>query len=128
MMDKRIKDLWLKALRSKRYRKTLYMLQDKGCYCPLGVLADLYMKEKYPEETWEDSVDLYNILNRNSELSLRHQEVLPLPIAEWAGLQRNPTVFFEPVPGMGAKSSNIGLLNDSGYSFEEIADIVEREL
>jgi hypothetical protein len=41
-MDKRIKRLWLAALRGGLYKQGRYYLRDKhNCCCPLGVLCDV---------------------------------------------------------------------------------------
>lgn len=38
-MDKKIKDKWIKALRSGRYKQIQGRLHDNGAYCCLGVLC-----------------------------------------------------------------------------------------
>lgn len=44
-MKKRIKQNWIKALRSKKYKQTYKYFKYNNCYCVMGVLLDTIKKE-----------------------------------------------------------------------------------
>ena len=45
MMNKRVKKLWVKALKSEKYRQGVERLKMGNFFCCLGVLCDLHAKE-----------------------------------------------------------------------------------
>lgn len=104
-MNAKIKELWLKALRSGDYKQARNYLQRGERFCCLGVLCDLHAKAGLGR--WND--DLYD----------GEDKVLPRAIQDWAGLgEAEPT----------AEGKTLSGLNDDGASFEQIADIIERNL
>lgn len=111
-MNPRIKKLWTDALRGKldkKYVQTAGTLRDSNGHCCLGVLCDLHSQETGNE--W--GIDTY----------LGDNLILPGPVMEWAGLtQSNPTVrtaqFGHPLAS----------LNDRGFKFEELADLIDKDL
>lgn len=120
-MNPTVKTKWLKALRSGKYKQgkgALRIIKDgETQYCCLGVLCDLYAKEK-KIKGW----------NKNNTFSNTEETaVLPEIVVKWAGLKKvgaNPST----------KSTRRGLasLNDSSVevnnSFKQIANIIEKEL
>lgn len=117
-MKPEIKDKWLDALRSGKYKQTKNMLRNKNAYCCLGVLADIYSKEVGAE--WKpDSAGCLRIENDNG--------ILPYCIQSWAGLkQANPDV------EIGGVHYSLAQLNDGREirrkTFKQIASIIEKEL
>ncbi len=112
-MNENIKERWVAALRSDEYVQTdgylrLTFSDDEVKFCPLGVLCDLHSKET--GTSWDD--DRY------------HNEYMHLPnaVVDWAGLKkRNPEI--------PSKQRSISHLNDKyGYNFDDIADLIEKEL
>lgn len=78
-MNKKIKRLWVKALKSGEYTQTRHALRKDDSFCCLGVLCDLHSKET--GEKWQDIKYLYEDAG------------LPSEVIEWAGLERsNPKV------------------------------------
>ena|SRR5689334_5253523 len=115
-MNKRIKELWLKALRSGKYRQVKAELKANlpgkhVGYCCLGVLCDIHSKET--GKKWE---------NRN--MYFNADTVLPQEVMDWAGLDDdNPKVYYD----IGLE--HLSELNDErNCSFKEIADLIEKEL
>jgi hypothetical protein len=109
-MNKEWKAKWVSALRSDRYQQdTGYLRTDDG-YCCLGVLCDLVDPqgwERHPGLCWDHTGG---------------QGVLPGGVIEVAGIQPATP---DPIIG-GVKLS---ALNDSGeWSFDQLADLIEREL
>ena len=126
-MNKRIKKLWLKALRSGEYKHTKHKLRRHGHgYCCLGVLCDLHSSETDTE--WDG--DYY----------LHANVVLPTEVIVWAGLKSGHELDNEGQlpPGSSAKIANgsggmkkskcLTGVNDSpktkGYT--RVANLIER--
>lgn len=115
-MDKRIKKMWVDALRSGEYEQGRGMLKrtqyEYDCghevcrYCVLGVLCDLYEKETGKE--------------------VEHNYFPTFEVAEWAGWvdgYRSPRV---EVNGM--RESVLQLNDAHHWTFEEIADLIEEQM
>lgn len=119
---------WVKALRSGKYTQAKGYLafrpewEGEFRYCCLGVACELY-KKSYPsfrvsiidEKSMEGAKKLYG--------PGRKKEVLPYQVMRWLGLSEN-TGQYEDRDGFNELLTN---LNDSGYSFNEIAKIIEDE-
>ncbi len=118
MMNKEIKEKWVAALRSGDYQQGKEVLrtgQDK--FCCLGVLCDLHRQE-HPGYEW--------IFNPNREAYVYHDKLTITPnlVVNWAGLSApNP-----PVSSQGEARNCLATCNDKGMTFNEIADIIEKEL
>lgn len=79
-MKKRIKNLWVKALKSGEYKQGTDFLKNGNKYCCLGVLCDLYRKE-------------HKIRSKFSSVSLLNTDypinTMPnLEVSKWAGLDK----------------------------------------
>jgi len=112
-MNPQIKQKWVSALRSGEYQQTRNYLRTDNRFCCLGVLCDLYIKENNVE--WEPSIysDAYMFQNMVA--------ALPLSVIEWSGVEGyNPLVNDE--------IGTLAGLNDSGSTFEQIADVIEKQL
>ena len=112
-MNQTVKEKWLQALRSKEYEQNYGCLKDGNKFCCLGVLTDLYIKE--------------NNLNWTLKIENDFCERFAAPnwkVCDWADLKNpNPDVKIDkPFP------DSLAGMNDHGYSFEEIADIIEQQL
>lgn len=104
-MKKLIKKIWLEALLSGNYKQGRARLKDsEGKYCCLGVLCDLHRKETNLEN-WDGKSNYY----------FEEDKYLPQEVIEWAELKT-----YNPI--------NLGETNDSGASFEQIANIIEDRL
>lgn len=111
-MKKDIADKWVKALRSARYTQGVGALRPPlNTFCCLGVLCDLA-----PSTTGEWSGDGYVFEGPNGPAV--EKEVLPTPVLDWAGLKSHT--------GQLPASSALSTLNDTGKSFDDIADIIEK--
>ena len=113
-MKPEIKKKWLRALRSGKYKQTKEMLHKKnGGYCCLGVLCDIYAKEK--KVKWGE----VNPLRPSKIMFLDHSDILPDEVMEWAGLASDN-------PECGEKS--LAQYNDAGMRFGDIAVLIEKHL
>ena len=114
-MNPEIKQCWIEALNSDEYKQTKGCLRDSTGYCCLGVLTDLYAKEHNQEWTLNDDGD-YTFDGRNWTPSSE--------VREWAGIQNSWGPLKEPVNGIICLAG----LNDDGYSFKQIAQVIEEQL
>ena len=111
--------LVLKALRSGDYKKTSGALRIGKCFCALGVVADVFLKEH--GQTWKE-------FDRECEKTTVYQ-VLPPHIASWAfgeGEDGNPAII-TGIDKNGAPDflPMAQLVDSLDLSFEDIADLVE---
>ena len=112
-MNEQVKEKWLSALRSGDYKQTQLKLHTDDGFCCLGVLCDLYGKEHNVE--WKLAEDDYS---NNYEFQ-EEPERLPLFVIEWAGVKNdNPEIC----------ETSLAELNDTGSTFNEIADLIEKHL
>lgn len=130
-MREEVKDLWVKALRSGEYQQTTSVLHNAtaNSYCCLGVLCDLYTKvdPQFPTSrhynVWVDSCpDDEDCVDDQVEISVTtydgNNETLPLAVMLWSGI-KTPSGYF------GHLECLTSLNDDHGYSFDDIADVIE---
>lgn len=149
-MNQDIKKLWITALRGDAYqqatgalREELYDANDyddagnpsgpvKYAHCCLGVLCDLHSKATGMK--WDDATDQY----------YETGSILPRAVADWAGIEDeyrtnifNPSTVDikvtveNPEPETEDDTNEdfvLSELNDDGYTFSEIADLIEAQL
>lgn len=148
VMNPEVKAEWLAALRSGDYRQGRNQLKtEEGEYCCLGVACNLavmagviteWLGSDYPyfgdEEEWgaspADAMD-------NGSASWAE---LPVQVQEWMDLVGDPIIELPEnhlaIPMLKDRGSiygeernvKISQLNDSGMSFEQIADLIEAQL
>lgn len=112
MMNPEVKQRWIEALNSDEYNQTKQSLKDSTGFCCLGVLTDLYIKDHNQE--WRVHVcGRYSFSGWSATLS---SEVM-----DWAGIQNYWGPLKEPVGGFDTLAD----LNDEGYSFKQIAQVIE---
>ncbi|KGM36152.1 hypothetical protein [Inquilinus limosus] len=101
---------WVEALRSGEYQQGKHQLRDGDGFCCLGVACDLFAKLEGIGE-WD-----------NGHFKIQHERefgVLLTPVRTWLGLQSN-TGDINPTKCLTS-------LNDRGYSFAELADVIEEK-
>src|SRR5689334_10863112 len=121
-MNKRVKRLWVKALRSGEYRQAKKFLRTKANgeirYCCLGVLCEIYRQETQ-DGSWGDSTNKawFQVSDGGDDAEL------PVAVMEWAEID-------DPDPQLGVSSNapTAAKLNDRGETFEYIADRIEKHL
>lgn len=113
-MKEEIKNKWVAALRSGEYKQGNGRLRDSANgFCCLGVLCDLYSKEK--EVPW-------TFVNVRFPYFLNENAILPSEVAKWAGTRVKD--------GSYGDGETYGLIyyNDTlNYDFNKIADIIEKD-
>lgn len=110
-MNKRIKKLWIKALRSGKFKQAQGWLHNEEGYCCLGVLCEIYAQQTR-EGQWDDRV--FRTKKGSSS------GALPEAVQEWAEVEVH-----DPLLGRTLTASD---LNDKGKSFPFIADRIEKYL
>lgn len=129
-MNKDVKALWLTALRSGEYQQTTGTLRSPNGYCCLGVLCDLAVKAgvevsvakaEYSENT------IYGGL----------MSTLPRPVREWAGMVSDSGNLVDVIEIAEYENDEeidveyaytlIDLNDGAGYTFEQIADVIEEQ-
>lgn len=122
-MDKRIKRLWVKALRSGDYKQgngrlQMYLNNMPDRYCCLGVLCDLAAKEGIVKSAVSN--DLVRYGGGTNPFDYPEAYYLPIEVSEWSGVNREGRY--------GSAGRSLAVMNDEGKSFDEIADAIEKEL
>ena len=125
-MNPEVKAKWVAALRSGEYKQVEGALKKGIGFCCLGVLCDLYAKERgvrkwSPSAYWRDG------------------DELPCDdVCDWAGFpvtdhddDGNPqrgTFDYDPEVSINYCYSGLSGHNDAGRTFAEIADAIEGQL
>ena len=99
---------WVEALRSGEYEKSTLRLESPEGFCCLGILCKLAEKEDVPVTT--------TINGKLAGHTLSHQH----QVKEWSGISSDS--------GDLEDDRRLTHLNDEGSSFEELADIIEKEI
>ena len=118
-----IKRRWVDALRSGEYAQGQERLRVNDEFCCLGVLCDLAAKDGVVRV--EDEIvdgEERRIYYYGDGKELLSDLFLPASVRIWAGLDDdNPRVLSDD-------ASSLASLNDSGYSFLDIAEIIQEQL
>ncbi len=100
---------WIDALRSGDYKQCKDQLKIGARFCVLGVLCDLHAKET--GEEWKQVID-------GQEYQYQSYMEEPPPLVElWIGK--------EFMKKLNSQEIDIMCCNDSGMSFEDLADLIE---
>ncbi len=117
-MNKKIKKLWLRALRSGKYTQGKNRLKTKDRFCCLGVLCDLHAKK-------------FNKKWRINGFYLGDNIVLSSEVMKWAGLEDCAPI----VEDGNNKQASLDVFNDGlmhrkikGRSFKQIANYIEKSI
>lgn len=117
-MNKEIKEKWLKALRSGDYEQGEECLRKEEKYCCLGVLCDIIKKDLSLDWIKKEDQEIFQFGDYEND-----DEVLPFLVFKYCELDgRDPIIY------IGGRGRNISDLNDNGYTFEVIADLIEKQL
>lgn len=123
-MNPKVKSKWVKALRSGKYKQDKGTLKSGKGYCCLGVLTDLYIKEKKLKIGWKAET---SILGSKIHRFKDQATFLPSVVKKWAGIaEKNPSV-----GGKTLATHNdgiIGMCYMKPKTFKQIAKLIEKEL
>lgn len=136
MMNSKIKEAWINALRSGEYNQGREKLRGADGFCCLGVLCDLYAKEhntewdfrSYDERSGEENPQQYDYWYFEDQ-----SEFLPESVMKWAELETNNPVVRVDVEDNEDEDNRyyqdqIANVNDTGYNFLQIANLIQAQL
>ena len=117
-MKKEIAEIWIAALESGKYEQTTGMLKKvimgNVGYCCLGVLCDISGLGTFGEISGLGTFPVYILPNGNLGAC-----ALPVEVLEWADMSDSVGCFIKT-----DDSETLSELNDSGYTFDQIAAII----
>lgn len=107
---------WVAALRSGDYKQGKGYLANKGQFCCLGVACELAIKDgvKVKRSDRPSGVKEYDGVTG----------AMPLPVRQWLGLKYSDGAY-KTDNGSYEESRSLAGLNDNGYGFEAIAQLIE---
>lgn len=111
-MKHAVMERWVNALRSGEYTQGKDRLKTiDNTFCCLGVLCDLYSKE---------TGDAWDFSNRDGPIYYGCITSLPEEVRVWAGMRTGNGLLESDKP-------SLVILNDKGWTFSDIANIIEDE-
>jgi hypothetical protein len=127
-MKTEIKEKWVNALRSGEYEQGQGVLRSSDKFCCLGVLCDLYLNEVLdPDSYWqtdEFGKTWFTSFDRERGEDYDVEEFLPDVVIEWSELTNSDPEVIDK----DECNSTISRLNDTDYTFMQIATIIEKQL
>lgn len=130
-LDPEAKRQWIEALRDPERKQARGFLNNGTGMCCLGVACDISEVGGWQDHSFDGNVWY------NPGIGWGHEDKgLPNPVAKWLGVPTDPNYRPENprVPGLLVKNdyetgldSDVSLaqLNDSGFTFAQIADVIE---
>ena len=106
---------WIAALRSGEYDQGRTVLRSGDAFCCLGVACDISSLGEWGR--WKDGAPVYKTKKET------HMRELPLAVQDWLGLRTEKGQFV--LGGDGEGTISLANLNDTGFTFEQIADLIE---
>ena len=122
-MDAEIKTKWIKALRSGEYKQGEKYLNQDNKFCCLGILCDIFAKEKdndakwYSDEEWDQG-------GTPPEAMYGSRYYLPPEVCEWADIKTDPQVKRSLGHFNLLTDLNDGTSGCTRKTFNEIADLI----
>jgi hypothetical protein len=130
-MNPEIKQKWVDALLSGKYDQGSEKLRSRQGYCCLGVLCDLYSQEQNQEWEFRGAFEEENTQPTDYWYFDGEGEFLPESVKEWAGLSlANPLVKLdaeEEDEDPWSYHDEISNLNDTGYTFNDLAKMIQEQ-
>lgn len=131
-MNTEVKQKWIGALRSGKYEQGSEKLRGANGYCCLGVLCDIYAQEHNTQWEFRGDEEI-NPQSQDYWYFDEHSEFLPESVMNWAELKtHNPTVRVDVEDNDDEDNwyykDELSDINDSGYDFSQIANLIEAQL
>ena len=125
MTTKEVRELWVKTLLSGEYEQGTDYLQKDGKFCCLGVLCEIAVKKGViPEPMLRRDVREFGEGFRDVESLFygygeHDNKELPKIVRDWVGLGTGNGAYVD--------GNCLAHNNDNGYSFKQIAEIIQKE-
>lgn len=126
-MNPEVKQKWIAALRSGKYEQGSEKLRSVSGYCCLGVLCDIYAQEHNAQWEFRGNEET-NLQPKDYWYFGEQSEFLPESVREWAELNLYNPILRVEADEMFEVNEEVSTLNDEGYSFSTIADLIEAQL
>jgi hypothetical protein len=127
-MDTKVKAEWVAALRSGGYKQGEGFLRMGDSYCCLGVLCDIAGSGEWISEPaeWEPE-DVFQFLPGNFQSSVQaEQQVLPYSLVQNLELPDSQVdLDLAQRNNDSVGPLNLTTLNDDGFTFDQIADVID---
>lgn len=127
---------WVEALRSGEFRQVQQRLRGLNNevhgpefrYCCLGVACELYKQAHPGIAQWDEDHIFYPDINEGEDEygdpdPEGSEDQLPFTVMNWLGLHHNGGNYGDPEN----EEESLIHKNDSGSTFQEIADLIESE-
>ena len=108
---KEVMELWIKSLRSGKYKQTQACLKNDEGFCCLGVLCDLASKDGGNEWYAPNQDGQFAFVGFGN---ISDTEMPPEELTAYVGMSYDD-------------AHAVANMNDDGYTFSEIADHLEKE-
>lgn len=147
-MDMELAQAWVAALRSREYGQTSSWLRQGSCYCAMGVLCEVAIKQGRINASWSASGSPFANAPRTYQLYVSTVDGLPVDdgglyarkapeaLAELVGtngygqLDGKTHMLTSYDPNFNADIpiyfKSLSEANDEGADFQQIADLIER--
>lgn len=128
-MHEEIAKKWVARLRDPEAKQAQEILgTPDGARCCLGVLCDIYAEEVKGAKWATDDVSGYQFMDRHWEPS---KSYLTTDVMEWAGMAHPSGTLPVHLPTTGKDGSDelsgsLAGLNDGGWSFTRIAEVIDK--
>ena len=110
----------IKALRSGKYTQGHNVMRMEDAHCCLGVGCDISGLGEWVES--HDSAGLFHYVEDGCEFDkLLGDTALPGDVQFWFDWATSTGELVDPIEGL----NSLAALNDNGYSFPDIADVIE---
>ena len=118
-MNPAIKDQWVAALTSGKYKQTQDALNSNGEFCCLGVLCDLHSQATNTKWTVINRLD-----GKPNNYYLHEFAALPYSVMKWAEVSCD----YANSVTINGRKDRLDNHNDSGRTFVEIAKAIKEQL
>lgn len=121
-MNQEIKTKWIEALRSGEYVQTKNALKNQNGFCCLGVLCDIYAKSTETGAEW--------IPSKNCETEFTFLDRIGTPptvVQNWSEMNSR-TGYLSGIENRSGITEELTVLNDFGFTFNQIADVIQYAL
>lgn len=127
-MREEIAKKWVARLRDPETKQAQEILgMSDGSRCCLGVLCDIYAEEVEGAQWTTDVVSGYRFIDKRREPTNAY---LTADVQQWAGMTHPsgilPEEFTTTRDGEKGLSSSLAGLNDGGWSFTRIAEVIDK--
>lgn len=126
-MKEKVKDLWVEALRSGKYKQGKHSLKNNNDkYCCLGVLCDVYAKTQKKKGFSKNQVD---IIGAYTFGDTEKEAVLPENVKKWAQIGNKKiriSISNDQRIERFVQSHLIHMNDEENKTFDEIATFIEK--